>query len=53
MIPLVLLSASLPPVPAGKLTTFMTLIPLDGLVLLVGVMTKPETVVPAPALVEV
>ena len=45
------LSASLPPVPAGKLMTFKVLVPEEGLAELVGVMTKPETVVPAPVLV--
>ena len=51
LIPLVVLSASLPPVPVGKLITFKVLVPEDGLVLLVGVMTRPEEVTPAPPLV--
>lgn len=53
LIPLVVLSASLPLVPAAKLMTFKVLVPEDGLVLLTGVKTTPPTVVPAPALVVV
>ena len=52
LIPLVVLSASFPPVPAGKLKTFMVLVPELGLVLLVGVNTKPALVTPAPELVK-
>ena len=51
LIPLVVLSASLPPVPAGKLMTLRVLVPLEGLVELVGVNTNPEDVTPAPELV--
>lgn len=53
LIPVVVLSASLPPVPAGKLMTFKVLVPEEGFVLLVGVKTRPATVFPAPPLVEV
>ena len=52
LIPLVVLSASLPPVPDGKLMTLRVLTPLDGLVLLVGVITNPELVTPADELVK-
>ena len=52
LIALVVLSASLPPVPAGKLMTFKVLVPETGLALLVGVMTRPEEVTPAPVLVK-
>ena len=51
LIPLVVLSASLPPVPDGKLMTFKVLTPLEGLVELVGVMTNPDEVTPADELV--
>ena len=51
LIPLVVLSASLPPTPAGKLITLRVLTPLEGLVLLVGVITNPDDVTPADELV--
>jgi hypothetical protein len=51
LIPLVVFPATLPPVPAGKSTTSKVLVPDDGAVLLVGVMTNPITVLPAPELV--
>ena len=49
--PLVVLSASLPPPPAGKFITLTVLVPEEGLVLLVGVITRPEEVTPALELV--
>ena len=52
LMPLVVFPAALPPVPAGKSTTFKVLVSDEGAVLLVGVITRPLEVTPAPELVK-